>query len=230
MENNIQKTILEKIQKGELQMTSRKYFVLKWLTLALTSLFFLMLGVYIFAYVTFLFFDNGLMVIPLEAEDGVLKFIIEIPWTLVFLGLISVFLFSITSKTFYKIYRKPFLTFFFSILMIIMISHIILLETGTMKQLKEQAYTAGIKLAPSKLLQFRDSQTQNLYVGYVLSTSTNSITIINRTGIKQELFLENIENSELLNKITAISLGQKINAYAVWDNEKINIKTLEIVQ
>ena len=223
METNIQNKILDKIKSGEVKMTSKQYFVLRWATMAITSVFFLILATYIFAYVIFLFSDNGLMIIPFDTENNILKFIIEIPWTLVFLGLVSVFLFSITSQTFYKIYKKPFLTFFFSILMIIVLSHFILLETGTMKTLKEQAYAAGIKLAPAKLLQFRDSQTRSIFIGNVVATTSNSIIINDRNNQKQELFFENP------NVLNNVNLGIKINAYTERINERNVLKSLKIV-
>lgn len=225
MENNLQNNILNKIKSGEVQMTSRRHFVMKWLTLAITSIFFLILSFYIFAYVIFLFVDNGLMVIPFDAEGGMLKFIIEIPWTLVFLGLISLFLFSITSKTFYKIYKKPLITFYFSVLMCVVLSHIIFLETGTMKYLKEEAFKAGIKLAPEKLLQFRSSQTQNLFIGTVVGTTSNSIIILNRQNVSQELFVI----PEIGNKIQDILIGKRVNAYGEKVSGQILIKSFEIV-
>lgn len=193
--------------------------------MAITSIFFLILSFYIFAYVIFLFVDNGLMVIPFDTEGGMLKFIIEIPWTLVFLGLISLFLFSVTSKTFYKIYKKPLITFYFSVLMCVVLSHIIFLETGTMKYLKEEAYKAGIKLAPGKLLQFRDSQTQNLFIGTVVGTTSSSIIILNRQNVSQELFVI----PEISNKIQDVLIGKRINAYGEKVSGQIQIKSFEIV-
>jgi hypothetical protein len=225
MNNEFQNNILEKIKKGEVQMTSRRHFVMKWLTLAITSIFFLILSFYIFAYVIFLFVDNGLMVIPFDAEGGILKFIIEIPWTLVILGLFSLFLFSITSKTFYKIYKKPLITFYFSVLMCVVLSHIIFLETGTMKYLKEEAYKAGIRLAPEKLLQFRSSQTQNLFIGTVVGTTSQSIVILNRQKNTQELFVI----PEMINKIQDVLVGKRINAYGEKVSGQILIKSFEIV-
>lgn len=226
MENNLQNEILNKIKSGEVQMTSRKYFVLKWLTLAVTSIFFLILSVYIFAYIVFLFVDNGLMIIPFDAEGGMLKFIVEIPWTLVLIGLTSLFLFSITSKTFYKIYKKPLITFYFSVLMCVVLSHIIFLETGTMRILKEQAYNSGIKLAPSTLLQFRDSQTQSIFVGLVTGTTSQSIFILNRQGQTEELFVI----PEITNKINEVLVGKRINAYGERTNGKTTIETFEIIE
>ena len=222
-ENNLQNNILEKIKTGEVKMTSKQFFFMKWFTMGITSLFFLIFATYIFAYVIFLFSDNGLMIIPFDTESNILKFIIEIPWTLVFLGLISVFIFSITSKNFYKIYKKPFLTFFFSILMVIVLSHLILLETGTMKQLKEQAYSAGIHLVPTKLLQFRSSQTSSIFIGIVTATTSNSIIISDRNSQRQELFFENP------NEITDEFIDKKINAYVERLNDKNIIKSLKIV-
>lgn len=225
MNNDFQNNILNRIKSGEVQMTSRRHFVMKWLTLAITSIFFLILSFYIFAYVIFLFVDNGLMVIPFDSEGGLLKFIVEIPWTLVLLGLFSLFLFSVTSKTFYKIYKKPLITFYFSVLICVVLSHIIFLETGTMKYLKEEAYRAGIKLAPAQLLRFRDSQTQNLFIGTVVGTTSSSIIILNRQNVSQELFVI----PEIAIKTQSVLIGKRINAYGEKVSGQISIKSFEIV-
>ncbi len=227
MENtndNIKQNILDKIKNEEVKMTSKKFFFLKWMTLLITSLFFLILGIYILAYVSFLFVDNGLVYIPLFSESGIVDFIVEVPWTLVILGLFSVFLFSITSKTFYKIYRKPFLTFFFSILMIIVLSHLILVETGGMKYLKEEAYSQKFQLVPSKFLQFRTSQSGSLLVGYVVGTTSSSLIIRDRQNQ-----LEEIISTEALD-YNSFSVGQLVNAYGQRVDGKFSVKSIEIVK
>jgi hypothetical protein len=95
-----------------------------------------------------------------------------------------------------------------------------------MKYLKEEAFKAGIKLAPEKLLQFRDSQTRNLFIGNVVGTTTHSIIIINRRGEKEELFLI----PEITSKITDILLGKRINAYGEKLSGQITIKSFEITE
>lgn len=223
-DTNLQNNILDKIKNNEVKMTSKKYFFMKSLTLLITSVFFLVLAIYILAYVIFLFVDNGLIYIPLFSESGIVDFIIEVPWTLVILGLLSVFLFSITSKTFYKIYRKPFLTFFFSILMIIILSHLILVETGGMKYLKEGAYKQKLNLVPAKFLQFRSSQTGSILVGYVVSTTTE--TLILRDRQNQLVELTGIEPLQ----INVFFVGQLVNAYGQKVNGKFSVKSIEIVK
>jgi succinate dehydrogenase hydrophobic anchor subunit len=216
--------ILNKIKSDEVKMTSKQFFLMKWLTLMVTSVFFLFLAFYIFAYVTFLFIDNGLMSIPLSAQGGLFEFLVEIPWTLVVLGLVSIFLFSITSKTFYKIYRKPFLTFFFLILIIIMISHIIFVESGIMRYVKQEAYEMHVQLVPTKFLDFRDSQTGTLFVGYVVSTTSNSVIIRDRRNALEEVFVaEGINLNDLL-------VGALINAYGIKVDGKVQAKSIEIVE
>ncbi len=223
-DNNIKQNILDKINKDEVKMTPRQFFVMKWTTLLVTSIFFLGLAIYIFAYVAFLFVDNGLMYIPVFTESGLVNFIIEIPWTLVFLGLLAIFLFSITSKTFYRIYRKPFLAFFFSILAIIMLSHFFFVESGVMNYIKEEAYRGHIQLVPSKFLDFRDSQTGNVFVGYVVGTTSNSVIIRDRQNDLVELTATNDID------LNTFYTGALINAYGERSNGQVYIKSIEIVK
>lgn len=226
LENNIKKNILEKIKKDEVKMTSKQFFVLKWFTLFTISVFFLFLGFYILAYVIFLFVDNGLIYMPLFSESGIVDFIVEVPWTLVLLGFLSIFLFSISSKTFYKIYRKPFLTFFFSILIIILLSQLILIISGGLEYIKEEAYKEKIQLVPARFLQFRDSQTGTLLVGYVVGTTTNSVIIRDRKNNLEEIFIAD----ESLLSLYSLEKNQLINAYGQRKNGKFILKTLEIVK
>jgi ABC-type multidrug transport system permease subunit len=94
-DKSLQNNILDKIKKDEVKMTPKQFFVMKWVTMFVTSVFFLVLGAYIFAFIVFLFVDNGLVYIPLLSESGLVDFIVEVPWTLVFLGVLSVFLFHL---------------------------------------------------------------------------------------------------------------------------------------
>ncbi len=216
--------ILEKINRNNVKMTSKNYYTLKWITNLLFTIFFGMLAVYIFAYVVFLFVDSGLIYIPINSFTNLVKFIIEVPWTLVFLGCLSVFLFSRTSKTFYKIYKKPFLNFFFSIIIIILLSHIIFVKVGLMKMLKDEAYKDHLQLAPEKLLEFRNSQTGTLFNGYVVATTTTSIII------------ETVENETL--EVTSDSylnyneflVGTHVNAYGERINSRVYANKLIIVE
>lgn len=221
--NNIQ-NILDKIKNNEIEMTSRNIFVLKWVTLLITSVFFLLVGIYVFAYVIFLFVDNGLVYIPFFTQTGLVDFMIEIPWTLVLLGIFSVFLFSITSKTFYRIYKKPFLTFFFTIIIIIVLMHLIFLETGTMKFLKEEAFRENLQLVPDKFLQFRSSQTGSVFVGYVIGTTTNSLIIKDRQNNLLELIPQNSID------LNTFLIGNLVNAYGERLGQQIMIKSIVIVR
>lgn len=224
LDNSIKNSVLEKIKKDEVKMTPRQFFFMKWLTLSVTSIFLLILGVYLLAYVAFLFVDNGLMYIPLFTESGVSDFIVEVPWTLVSLGLASIFLFSITSKTFYRIYRRPFLFVFFSILFFVVISQIAFVSTGGMQFVKEEAYKNNLKLVPSKFLEFRDSQTGDLFVGYVVSTTTNSLIIRDRKNALVELVPENPID------LNVFMVGQLINAYGQKVSGQVIAKSIEIVE
>lgn len=221
--NEIKNNILDRIKKEEIKMTPRQFFFMKSLTMFVTSVFFLILATYVFAYVIFLFIDNGIIYIPIFSESGLINFIVEIPWTLVFLGLLSIFLFSITSKTFYKIYRKPFLTFFFTILAIIIISQLIIVQTGTMKFLKEEAYKDHIQLVPNKFLEFRSSQTGSIFVGYVVATTSNSIIIRDRQNNSVELLNENTID------LNTFLIGQLINAYGERRGQQFFVKSIEII-
>ena len=173
-----------------------------------------------------LFIDNGLAYMPIFSESGLVNFIIEIPWTLVAVGLLAIFLFSVTSKTFYRIYRKPFLTFFFTILIIIMLSHIIFVESGAMEYLKREAYNNHVQLVPTRFLQFRDSQTGSVFVGYVVSTTSDSLIIRDRKNNLIEIILE---NPEIPFDLNTFLVGQLINAYGERVNGKVSAKSIEIV-
>lgn len=216
--------ILEKINSSEVKMTSKKFFALRWLTTFLFAIFFGILAIYIFAYIVFLFVDSGVMYIPLDSFSNLVRFIVEIPWTLVFLGCLSVFLFSRTSKTFYKIYKKPFLNFFFSIIIIILLSHILFVKVGVMKLLKEEAYRDHLKLVPDKLLEFRNSQTGTVFNGYVIATTTNSIIIKTIEG--QTLEVIGKDNSNYNDFL----IGTHINAYGERTDNKVYANSLLIVE
>ena len=219
---------MEKLNSGEVKMTSRNYFILKWLTMFITTVFFGLVAIYIFAYIVFLFVDSGIVYIPIHNFQNLVEFIVEIPWTLVFLGCLSVFLFSRSSKTFYKIYKKPFLTFFFSIIMIILLSHIIFVKIGLMKLIKEEAYREHLQLVPGRLLEFRDSQTHTLFNGYVVATTTHSVFIQSIENETLEIIPGEISGEGL--NYNNFLIGSHVNAYGIRDKNQVMAKSIEIVE
>jgi uncharacterized protein YdeI (YjbR/CyaY-like superfamily) len=79
---------------------------------------------------------------------------------------------------------------------------------------KNEAFANGIRLAPSKLLEFRDSQSGDVFVGVVVSTTSNSVTISDWKNDQFQIFIQDqnlLDKLKNLNKETKVSiLGHKV--------------------
>ena len=98
------------------------------------------------------------------------------------------------------------------------------METGAMQYIKNQAYKNHLQLVPSRLLEFRDSQTGDIFVGYVVATTSNSIIIRDRKDNISELMTgKRID-------LDSFSVGDLINAYGQRVNGTTTVNSVEIIK
>ena len=97
-----------------------------------------------------------------------------------------------------------------------------------MKLIKEEAYKEHLQLVPGKLLEFRDSQTHTLFNGYVVATTTHSISIQTIENETLEVIPDGISGENL--NYNDFLIGSHINAYGIRDKNKVLAKSIEIVE
>ncbi len=121
-ENLITERVVSKIERGELKMKPRAYFVAKsFLVIGLLILIFLLL-LYFGSLIVFVLRVNNILLFHGMGFYAIRNILLSFPWYLFFLIFTLIILIEIISKRFRFVYRKPFIISLFAILFIVIIS------------------------------------------------------------------------------------------------------------
>jgi len=121
-ENLITKKVVSKIEKGELRMKSRAYFIAKsFLIIGLLILFFLLL-LYFGSLIIFVLRVNDILLFHGIGFYAIRNILLSFPWYLVFLIFALILLIDVIGRKFRFVYRKPFIVSLLTISIIVIIS------------------------------------------------------------------------------------------------------------
>jgi len=116
--NNITKKVTEKIEKGEVKMRSKSYFVLKSVLIALGVFIILSTVLYLISFILFVVQRSGLIFLPRYGFSGIRILLSGFPWILLIIVICFVFLLEFLVKKYTIAYRKPLL---YSLLIVILV-------------------------------------------------------------------------------------------------------------
>ncbi len=118
-ENSITERVVSKIEKGELKMKPRAYFIAKSLLviglLALATLLLLYFG----SLIVFVLRVNNILLFHGMGFQVIRSILLSFPWYLVFLAFVLIILIEIIGRRFQFVYRKPFIVSLLAILLIV---------------------------------------------------------------------------------------------------------------
>lgn len=110
--HDVKKTVLGKIESGEVRMHSQVYFVVRVLFLIAVVLFTLIISALLVSFIIFSIRESGRWFLLGYGTRGVLTFFILFPWLLLLLDLLLLILLEWLLKHFRFAYKKPLLYLF----------------------------------------------------------------------------------------------------------------------
>lgn len=196
--NLIIEKVISKIEKGELKMKPRVYFIVK------TTL---IIGLLILAFLFVLYFGS-LVIFVLRINDIFLfhgmgfqtirNILLSFPWYLVLLVFILIILIEIISKKFKFIYRKPFILSLFVILILVITSSFLIEKSSLHSSFFRLAEQERLPLAGRMYRDLGNLEIENVYFGTILEK-------------KDDLWLMKLDSGETVNlKITEKTRGRRI--------------------
>lgn len=194
----ISQEIISKIEKGELKMRPKAYFVVKtiliigWLVLAfLFALYFGSLIVFVLKVNDiFLFHGMGFRVIR--------SILLSFPWQLVFLVLGLIILVEITAKRFNFVYRKPLIISLLIILALVFSSSLLIEKSSLHNSFFRLAEQEKLPLAGRMYRELGNLEIENVYFGKIVEKRDDS-------------WLMELDNGEIVGlRITEKTKGRRI--------------------
>ncbi len=217
-ENNkklIKENVVSKIERGEVEMRSKSYFILKGF-LVLGSLFlFFLFALYVGSLIVFVFRANNILFFYGTGLHGIKTVIFSFPWYLVLLSLILIVLLEIISKNFRVVYRKP-LIYSLIVIMILSLTGSVLIDSFSMHDsLFRMAEEKKLPIGGRMYRNLGNLDIENAHFGEILEKENNNWTM-------------RLENNEIVSlKITDETRGRRFFGEIMEGNNVVVIGELE---
>jgi hypothetical protein len=167
-ENLITKKVISKIEKGELKMKPRFYFVAKSFLviglLTLASLFLLYFG----SLIVFILRVNNILLFHGMGFQVIRNILLAFPWYLVFLILILIIVIETIGKRFRFIYRKPLIVSLSAILFIVVASSFLIESSSLHHSFYRLAEQERLPLAGRMYRELGNLDIEDTHFGIIL--------------------------------------------------------------
>lgn len=149
MNDNLNKTsltdkILSKLKSGEFKMKPRAYFVLKAALIILGTAVVAGFILFLISFISFALRANGVLVLPIFGFRGFGMFLSSLPWLLIIVAVLLIFVLEMLFKHFAFAYRRPILYSVLGIVIIVILGTFIIDRTPLHSGLFGQAQRGGL--------------------------------------------------------------------------------------
>ncbi len=196
--NLITGKVISKIEKGELKMKPKTYFIAKAaLVISLLILFFLIV-LYFGSLVIFIFRANNILLFHGMGFQAIRTILLSFPSYLFLLIFILIVLIQIISKRFQFVYRKSFIFSLFVILIFVVMSSFFIEKSSLHSSFFRLAKQERLPLVGKMYRNFGNLDIDNVYFGTILQKEV-------------DFWIMELDSGEKVNlKITEKTRGKKI--------------------
>jgi len=217
-ENNeklISQKVVSKIEKGELKMRPKVYFVAKTILIVGLSVLALLLALYFGSLIIFVLRINDILLFHGMGFQAIRSVLLSFPWYLVFLVFVLVVSVEIVAKRFHFIYRKPLIISLLIILALIFLSSFLIEKSSLHHSFFRLAEQERLPLAGKMYRDLGSLEIENVYFGTILEK-------------KDDFWIMELDSGEAVSlKINEKTRGRRVFSEIKEGNEIIVIGGLE---
>ncbi len=196
--NSITEKVVSKIEKGELKMKPRAYFIAKMISVIGLLVLAFLLVLYFGSLIIFILRVNDILLFHGMGFQVIRSILLSFPWYLVFLIFILITLIGILGKGFRFIYRKPLILTLFSILILVIASSFLIERSSLHYSFFRMAEEERLPLAGRMYRDLGNIDIDNTYFGIILRK-------------ENDLWAIKLDRGETVNlKITEKTRGRRI--------------------
>lgn len=220
-EKNINKTVLSKIESGEIKMKPKMFFVLKLILLILGTVIVILSALFIASFIFFTLKVSGVLMLPGFGFPGFRILFFSLPWLLIF-GLIALIVTSeLFVKHFHFVYKKPILYSVLVIILIVFLGGFFINNIGFHSSLFQKTKDGRFPLAEPFYREYGTPKVNGMHYGIVTQIEKNGFKIENPR--EEELLVSisqktKMPKSEIKKNEAVIILGKRIGNIVHADN------------
>jgi len=175
-ENNeklISQKVVSRIEKGELKMRPKAYFVIKTILIVGLLVLAFLFALYFGSLIVFVLRMNDILLFHGMGFQAIRNIILSFPWYLVFLVIGLVVLIEIVAKRFNFIYRKPLVVSLLIILALVFLSSFLIERSSLHHSFFRLAEQERLPLAGRMYRDLGNLEIENVYFGRILEKKDN---------------------------------------------------------
>ncbi len=226
--NSITEKVVSKIEKGELKMKPKAYFIAKsFLVIGSLALFFSLL-LYFGSLIVFVLRINDIFLFHGIGFYAIRNILLSFPWYLVFLIFALILLISAIGRKFQFVYRKPFIVSLFAILTIVVISSFLIEKSSLHYSFFRLAEQERLPLAGRMYRNLGNLDIEDAYFGVILERRNDYWAMELDSGEKVDLKITEKTRGRRL--YLQIEEGEKVLVIGEMDEgviDVISFKTIE---
>jgi len=176
----IKEAVLAKIKSGDIKRLSMSYFIFK-STLYILGV--VILSTFLCLLVSFIFFTikiSGLWNLPQFGIKGIELLFSNLPWLLILVTLLSIFVLEVIAKRFGFVYRKPLLYSAFFIIFIVIIGSLIVRQVSFHEKIYSEIESGGQTAIKHLYDEYANPNPELFHPGTVLEITTRGFTLEDR--------------------------------------------------
>ncbi len=225
--SKIEDRIISKIEKGEVKMKPKSYFILRSILFVFSLLLLTLFLLYIGSLIMFVLRINDIFLLRGMGLKGVRAIFISFPWYLVFLSLFLITLVQFFSSRYPLIYRRPLLFSFIAILLFSILGSFLVEISSLHHYFFKKAQKQEMFMGGGIYRNLGDIDLDYRYFGIVLSIDGTDIVMKkdNEKNINVEITRETRGKRMLQN----IRVGSQIVVIGEIDDDSIRAHAIRCV-
>jgi len=177
-QHGIKENVLEKIQKGDVHMRPKVYFVLKVVILVAVALCTLAVSAFLFSFIVFSIYASGKPFLLGFGSRGVFAFLALFPWLMLVVDVALLLLFEWLLHRFQFGYHRPFIYLFLVAASVVVASGLVMNAVSVHRSIYLQNEHAGVPvIGPFYEHLRRPSPGREIFLGQVLFIEGNIFTV-----------------------------------------------------
>ncbi len=206
--NSIKEEVISKIEKGDVEMRTKRYFFLK-TTLVVGLIFLLSLFVlYLGSLIIFVFRANDIMLFSGMGFHGIRVILWSFPWYLIILIVALIVLVEVMAKEFSFVYRRPLMYSFLGIVVLVALGSFMIEAMSVHRTFFDMAKEERLPVMGGMYKHLGGIDIDNAYFGVLLEKDGNTWKMELESG--ETVLLEITRNTKGLRMLEEIKEGSKI--------------------
>ena len=182
--NDIKKTILEKIQSGDVAMRPKWYYVLKSVLLFTGVAIIGVWIVYLVSFVLFAVLNSGAIFVPAFGLRGLTVFLLALPWLMILLAAVFIIVLEVLVRKYSFGYRKPLLYTVLMILGVATLGTVLVAQTNLHERALERATGHRLPVVGDVYRIYHQVNHDNVHAGVVTEVSEGGFVMLDRLDKK----------------------------------------------